>query len=179
MSGYALAVHELAHLATARARGVHARIGLGTRLQILVAQTTVSGLWGCPRSVRLRVYLAGVVSDLTIISAGYLVTALYAPHVDTVAAGYIAILGAGIFVGFFAAFLLATSRWSARRVTPWRRSSSGSAEAGSWSSASSRSSAWRPSSFSSIDAPPRSSAESRAPSGGSRSRRSWRSTARF
>src|SRR5262245_39482736 len=50
------------------------------------------------------------------ISAGYLATALYAPHVDTVAAGYMTILGSGVFVGFFAAFLLGTSRWAALRT---------------------------------------------------------------
>jgi hypothetical protein len=50
------------------------------------------------------------------VSVGYLVTALYAPRMDTAAAGYMTILGAGIFVGFFAAFLLATSRWAALRT---------------------------------------------------------------
>ena len=50
------------------------------------------------------------------VSVGYLVTALYAPRMDTVAAGYITILGAGVFVGFFAAFLLVTSRWAGLRT---------------------------------------------------------------
>ena len=50
------------------------------------------------------------------VSVGYLVTALHAPHMDTVVAGYMTILGAGVFVGFFAAFLLTTSRWSALRT---------------------------------------------------------------
>ena len=50
------------------------------------------------------------------VSVGYLVTTLYTPHMDTAAAGYMTILGAGIFVGFFAAFLLTTSRWSALRT---------------------------------------------------------------
>src|SRR5262249_33815110 len=65
----AIALHEFCHLAAARAEGVYARIGLGTQLQFLVAQTTVSGLWGSPRRIRLRVYLAGVTSDLVIIAA--------------------------------------------------------------------------------------------------------------
>jgi hypothetical protein len=50
------------------------------------------------------------------VSVGYLVNALYAPSMDTTAAGYVTILGAGVFVGFFAAFLLATSRWSALKT---------------------------------------------------------------
>ena len=41
---------------------------------------------------------------------------LLAPHMDTVAAGYMTILGAAVFVGFFAAFLLTTSRWAALRT---------------------------------------------------------------
>jgi hypothetical protein len=49
-------------------------------------------------------------------SVGYLITVLYTPHMATAAAGYMTILGAGIFVGFFAAFLLTTSRWSALRT---------------------------------------------------------------
>ncbi len=40
-----IALHELGHLATARAAGAPARISLGTRLQFLVAQTDVSGVW--------------------------------------------------------------------------------------------------------------------------------------
>lgn len=65
----ALGIHEFWHLAAARAENVYARIGVGTRLQFLVAQTTVSGLWGAPRRVRIRVYLAGVVCDLAIAAA--------------------------------------------------------------------------------------------------------------
>jgi putative peptide zinc metalloprotease protein len=48
-------VHELAHLATARASGVPARITLGTRLQFLAAQTDVSGVWAASRRTRLTV----------------------------------------------------------------------------------------------------------------------------
>lgn len=63
-----IGIHEMAHLAAARSEGVRARIGLGTRLAFLCAQTTVSGLWGVSRKIRLRVYLAGSVADLFIIS---------------------------------------------------------------------------------------------------------------
>jgi hypothetical protein len=50
------------------------------------------------------------------VSIGYLVAALHAPQMDTTAAGYLTILGAGVFVGFFAAFLLVTSRWPGLRT---------------------------------------------------------------
>jgi putative peptide zinc metalloprotease protein len=63
-----IGIHELAHLAAARSEDVHAKIGLGTRLAFLCAQTTVSGLWGVSRKIRLRVYLAGSAADLFIIS---------------------------------------------------------------------------------------------------------------
>ncbi|MFF2076797.1 hypothetical protein ACFVXG_18800 [Kitasatospora sp. NPDC058162] len=61
-----LYVHELSHLLTARAAGVPGRIRLGTRLQFLVMQTDVSGIWQCPRKVRCTVYLSGMVLDLGI-----------------------------------------------------------------------------------------------------------------
>ena len=50
------------------------------------------------------------------VGTGLLVTALYDPPVDTAVAGYMTIIGAGGFVGFFAAFLLVTSRWSALKT---------------------------------------------------------------
>jgi hypothetical protein len=77
----------------------HCQIGPGVLTQIFGTLVRLSG-WSV---------VAGA-------SVGYLVAALHAPHRDTVAAGYMTILGAGIFVGFFAAFLLASSRWSALRT---------------------------------------------------------------
>ncbi|MCK2213449.1 hypothetical protein MF672_006525 [Actinomadura sp. ATCC 31491] len=62
-------LHELAHLVTARAAGVPARITLGTRLQFLVAQTDVSGVWPAPRRVRVTVYLSGIAVDLALCGA--------------------------------------------------------------------------------------------------------------
>ncbi|TDE35363.1 hypothetical protein E1295_36130 [Nonomuraea mesophila] len=59
-------LHELAHLLTARAASVPARMSLGTRLQFLVAQTDVSGIWVAPTRIRVTVYLAGTAVDLTI-----------------------------------------------------------------------------------------------------------------
>lgn len=67
--------HELAHLATARAVGVPARMSLGTRLQFLAVQTDVSGVWAQPRVIRLTVYLAGIVVNLVLAATGLLVLA--------------------------------------------------------------------------------------------------------
>ncbi|MEV4228955.1 hypothetical protein AB0J81_17975 [Streptomyces bobili] len=58
-----IALHEIAHLVTARAAGVPGRIALGTRLQFLVAQTEVSGIWLKGRRERLTVYLSGLALD--------------------------------------------------------------------------------------------------------------------
>jgi putative peptide zinc metalloprotease protein len=63
-------LHELAHLFTARAAGVPGRISLGTRLQFLVAQTDVSGVWSAPRNVRLVVYLSGMALNAVLAVAG-------------------------------------------------------------------------------------------------------------
>jgi putative peptide zinc metalloprotease protein len=64
-----LSLHEFCHLAAARAAGVDGWFGWGTRLFFLVAQTSVPGLWLASRGVRLRVFLAGMTSDLVIFSA--------------------------------------------------------------------------------------------------------------
>lgn len=61
-----VAVHEFNHLAAARAEGVHARVGLGTRLTMLAATTTVAGMWAASRRSRFRVYLAGIRFDVTL-----------------------------------------------------------------------------------------------------------------
>ena len=66
-----VALHEFAHLASARASDVPARISFGTRLYSLVAQTDVSGMWAASPRERLRTYLAGMVLDLVL--AGTLV----------------------------------------------------------------------------------------------------------
>jgi putative peptide zinc metalloprotease protein len=74
-----IALHEFAHLATARAAGVPARISLSTRLQFLAAQTDVSGIWAAPRRSRYTVYLAGMAANVAIASACSLVLGLAAP----------------------------------------------------------------------------------------------------
>ncbi|MER7503168.1 hypothetical protein AB0L05_22890 [Nonomuraea pusilla] len=55
--------HELAHIAAARSLGVRAELSLGTRLQFLVVQTRITGIWGVPRSARYRAHLAGMRAD--------------------------------------------------------------------------------------------------------------------
>jgi hypothetical protein len=67
------------HLATARAAGVPGRMSLSTRLQFLVAQTDVSGVWGEPRRTRLTVYLAGMVVNLVVAAVCVLTLAAVAP----------------------------------------------------------------------------------------------------
>lgn len=74
-----LMLHELGHLCTARAAGVPGRITLGTRLQFLVAQTDVSGIWASPRRIRVTVYLAGLAVNLALASAAILTRALIEP----------------------------------------------------------------------------------------------------
>ena len=93
-----------------------------TLLALLDGNQCVAYLWHCQVGPGVLAELFGTLVRLSGwslaagVSMGYLVTALYAPRMDTVAAGYITILGAGVFVGFFAAFLLVTSRWAALRT---------------------------------------------------------------
>jgi hypothetical protein len=75
-----IAVHEVAHLATARAAGAPARITLGTRLQFLAAQTDVSGVWAAPRRTRMTVYLAGMSADVCTAGICLLILGLASPH---------------------------------------------------------------------------------------------------
>ncbi len=60
-----LFLHELAHLVAARAAGVPARMGLGTRLWILVAETDMSGIWLATPLRRCVAFLAGALFDVT------------------------------------------------------------------------------------------------------------------
>ncbi|MET9729365.1 hypothetical protein ABZZ79_01490 [Streptomyces sp. NPDC006458] len=72
-AGWALLLlHECAHLVTARATGVPARIRLGTRLQFLVMQTDISGIELAPRRHRLTAYLAGIATNLAVAAAAAL-----------------------------------------------------------------------------------------------------------
>jgi len=93
-----------------------------TLLALLDGNQCVAYLWHCQVGPGVLAEVFGTLVRLSGwslaagVSMGYLVTAFYAPRMDTVAAGYITILGAGVFVGFFAAFLLVTSRWAAFRT---------------------------------------------------------------
>jgi putative peptide zinc metalloprotease protein len=69
------ALHELAHLVAARSLGLPARIGIGTRLDALVVITDVRCMWAVPPRQRYRVYLAGMASDVLMISLAQLVAA--------------------------------------------------------------------------------------------------------
>lgn len=59
----ALLLHESAHVVAARAAGSTARVSLSHRLYMLVAQTTMHGLWSSPKPARLMAYLAGPLLD--------------------------------------------------------------------------------------------------------------------
>jgi len=58
-----VAVHELAHLAAARAAGVDSRIGVSHRLWIAVAETDMTGIWLAPKRARYLAFLAGPLVD--------------------------------------------------------------------------------------------------------------------
>ena len=57
---------QLGRTVAARAAGVPGRMSLSTRLQFLVAETDVTGVWPSPRRVRLTVYLAGIAVNLAL-----------------------------------------------------------------------------------------------------------------
>lgn len=75
-----ICLHELAHLGTSRAAGAPSRITLSTRLQFLVAQTDVSGVWAAPRRSRVTVYLAGMAVDVCVAGTCLLILGLAGPH---------------------------------------------------------------------------------------------------
>jgi putative peptide zinc metalloprotease protein len=56
-------LHEIAHLVAARAAGVPARIGLGHRLWIVVAETDMTGIWMASKRRRYLAFLAGPIVD--------------------------------------------------------------------------------------------------------------------
>lgn len=93
-----------------------------TLLALLDGNQCVAYLWYCEVGPGVLAEIFGTLIRLSGwslaagISVGYLVTVLYTPHLATAAAGYMTILGAGIFVGFLAAFLLTTSHWSTLRT---------------------------------------------------------------
>ncbi|MGW4897772.1 hypothetical protein ACWEQL_36830 [Kitasatospora sp. NPDC004240] len=70
-------LHELGHLLVGRALGLPARLGLGTRMQFLVAQTDLSGIELAPRRHRLTGYLAGIAVNLAVAATALLAAAAY------------------------------------------------------------------------------------------------------
>jgi putative peptide zinc metalloprotease protein len=97
-------VHELAHVATARAAGVPGRITLGTRLQFLAAQTDVSGVWAAPRRTRMTVYLAGMGIDVCCASSCLLIAGLGGVH--GLARHLLAVAAAETLLGLLAEFMV-------------------------------------------------------------------------
>lgn len=66
--GWGLAfLHEVAHLATVRARGCSASLDISHRLHFLVAQTDMSSVRALPRRERYAPYLAGLRWDSTVL----------------------------------------------------------------------------------------------------------------
>jgi putative peptide zinc metalloprotease protein len=74
-----VALHEAAHLLTARSEGVTGRISFGTRLQFLVVQTDISGIWAASRGRRIAVYLAGIAVNVLVAAVAILVRAMIGP----------------------------------------------------------------------------------------------------
>jgi putative peptide zinc metalloprotease protein len=60
--------HEMFHLFAAKSVGVDARISLGNRLHNIVVQTDITNVWSIERKKRYVVYLAGILSDILMIS---------------------------------------------------------------------------------------------------------------
>ncbi|MEO6700686.1 MAG: hypothetical protein ABI140_14230 [Jatrophihabitantaceae bacterium] len=71
-----LFAHEAFHTLAGRRRGLPSRIGVGTRMYILVAETQLNGLLTLPKRHRYLCFLAGLVCDIVLIAildiAGYL-----------------------------------------------------------------------------------------------------------
>lgn len=136
-------LHEFAHLATARAVGIPARMSLGTRLQFLVAQTDVSGVWAMERRTRVTVYLSGMTLNLGLAAAGTLVLAAGPPDHAARIIGAFVLLSLVMIPPQFLVFMRtdvyfvmqdlfgcanlyrdgsAYARWIlARLLSPWRR----------------------------------------------------------
>jgi putative peptide zinc metalloprotease protein len=91
-------LHELAHLVAARAAGVSSRIGLGTRLWILVAETDMTGIWLASRRQRIVAFLAGPLLDLTSAAGLVVVLHLERQHWFALSPGVILLLRMCLFV---------------------------------------------------------------------------------
>lgn len=67
--------HEMGHLLAARRRSISARLGVGNRLWMVVAETDVTGLWVLPPKQRYLPFLAGILVDA--VSASVLILFLF------------------------------------------------------------------------------------------------------
>ncbi len=92
--------HELAHLLAARAAGVPSRLGVGSRLWILVAETDMTGVWLASRAQRCLAFLAGPIFDLALCATLLLVLFADRQHWLAFAPNVIALLRASLFVAF-------------------------------------------------------------------------------
>jgi putative peptide zinc metalloprotease protein len=68
-------IHEMGHLIAARAVGVSSRLGISSRMWVLVAETDMTGLWSVPKRQRYLPMLAGPVIDL--VSASLITLVLF------------------------------------------------------------------------------------------------------
>lgn len=71
-------IHEMGHLIAARAVGVSSRLGISSRMWVLVAETDMTGLWSVPKRQRYLPMLAGPVIDL--VSASLFTLVLFGRH---------------------------------------------------------------------------------------------------
>ncbi len=71
-------IHEMGHLIAARAVGVNSRLGISSRMWVLVAETDMTGLWSVPKRQRYLPMLAGPVIDL--VSASLLTLLFWSRH---------------------------------------------------------------------------------------------------
>lgn len=98
MMGYTTVfIHEMGHLIAARAVGVSSRLGISSRMWVLVAETDMTGLWSVPKRQRYLPMLAGPVID--VVSASLIVLVLFGRHQGWIALPSIAVeLGSAMVV---------------------------------------------------------------------------------
>src|SRR5262249_32017584 len=63
-----IALHEAAHVLAGRRLGLPSRLGVGTRLYLVVFETRMNGLLTVPRQKRYAPMLAGIAVDVFVIS---------------------------------------------------------------------------------------------------------------
>jgi len=98
MMGYTTVfIHEMGHLIAARAVGVSSRLGISSRMWVLVAETDMTGLWSVPKRQRYLPMLAGPVID--VVSASLITLVLFGHHQGWIALHPVAVeLGSAMVV---------------------------------------------------------------------------------